>query len=156
MISYDWSKELHLFTKFRLMKKVCVLNYYSIFPLQKFSPYTDLFSEHALRYLPFVEKLFQLRLQTKKRNFFFCLIFPRYQEHGFSEYWYSVIYRDYGWYETFFEDYPLPDNEPKALTTSSVIAALILLCVNTSVATVVFVLEVLYKKRRMLKSYEVY
>lgn len=51
LISYDWSTKLHLFTSFRLMKKVCILNYYSVFPLQKFSPYTDLFSEHALRYL---------------------------------------------------------------------------------------------------------
>ncbi len=58
------------------------------------------------------------------------------------------MYRDKGWYETFFEDYPLPDNEPKALTTSSIIGALIVLFVICAIATVVFVLEVLNKSNK--------
>lgn len=49
MVTYDWNDQLHLLKTFRLMKKVCVFNFYSAFALQKFSPYTELFSEHALK-----------------------------------------------------------------------------------------------------------
>lgn len=47
-ITYDWNDYLQLLETFRLMKKVCIFNFYSVFALQKFSPYTELFSEHAL------------------------------------------------------------------------------------------------------------
>lgn len=69
----------------------------------------------------------------------------RYQEHGFSEYWYSQMYRDKQWYSTFFEDYPQPDNEPKPLTISSIIGGLMILFLNSIIAIIVFILEVIFK-----------
>lgn len=48
-VTYDWNDHLHLLKTFRLMKKVCIFNFYSVFALQKFSPYTELFSEHSLK-----------------------------------------------------------------------------------------------------------
>lgn len=47
--SFDWIDRLHLFRTFRLMRKMCIFKYYSVFALQKFSPYTELFSDYALR-----------------------------------------------------------------------------------------------------------
>lgn len=47
-VTYEWNDQLELLKTFRLMKKMCVVNFYSAFALQKFSPYTELFSEYAL------------------------------------------------------------------------------------------------------------
>lgn len=47
-VTYDWNDQLHLFANFRLMKRVCIFNSYTGFALQKFSPYTELFSHYAL------------------------------------------------------------------------------------------------------------
>lgn len=47
--SFVWTKYLKLIESFRLMKSVCVFEYYTIFALQKFSPYTELFSQYALQ-----------------------------------------------------------------------------------------------------------
>lgn len=47
-VTYDWNKLLHLLSSFRMMKQICIFDYYTVFALQKFSPYTDLFSHYAL------------------------------------------------------------------------------------------------------------
>lgn len=48
-VTYDWNEQLNLLSSFRLMKRECIFNYYTVFALQKFSPYTELFSDFALR-----------------------------------------------------------------------------------------------------------
>lgn len=48
-VTYDWNEQLRMLTSFRLMKKSCIFNYYSVFALQKFSPYTELFNHYALK-----------------------------------------------------------------------------------------------------------
>ncbi len=48
-VTYDWNEQLNLLASFRLMKKVCIFNYYTVFALQRFSPYTELFSQYALQ-----------------------------------------------------------------------------------------------------------
>lgn len=48
-VTYDWNEKLHLVSSFRLMKKACIFDYYTVFALQKFSPYTELFSHYALQ-----------------------------------------------------------------------------------------------------------
>lgn len=53
------------------------------------------------------------------------------------------------WYETFFEDYPVPDNEPKPLTISSIIGALMILFANCLISLIVFLLEVLSRSNRI-------
>lgn len=47
-VTYDWNEQLHLLTSFRLMRKLCIFNFYTVFAFQKFSPYTELFSHYAL------------------------------------------------------------------------------------------------------------
>lgn len=48
-LSYEWINQLNLLLSFRLAKKICIFDYYTVFALQKFSPYTELFSDYALR-----------------------------------------------------------------------------------------------------------
>lgn len=48
-VTFDWNEQLRLLKSYRLMKKTCIFNYYSVFALQKFSPYTELFSNYALK-----------------------------------------------------------------------------------------------------------
>lgn len=48
-VNHLWKNYLNLLSSFRLMKKVCIFNYYTVFALQKFSPYTELFSQYALQ-----------------------------------------------------------------------------------------------------------
>lgn len=48
-VTYDWNEELNLLSSFRLMKKLCIFNFYTVFAFQKFSPYTELFSHYALQ-----------------------------------------------------------------------------------------------------------
>lgn len=45
----EWNQKLNLLSSFRLMKKACIFNYYTVFALQRFSPYTELFSHYALQ-----------------------------------------------------------------------------------------------------------
>lgn len=49
--SVDWINETTLFENFRFMKKTCIFDHYSVFAFKRFSPYTELFSDHALRYV---------------------------------------------------------------------------------------------------------
>lgn len=48
-VSFQWNKHLKLLKSFRLMKKICIFDYYTVFALQKFSPYTELFSRYAIQ-----------------------------------------------------------------------------------------------------------
>lgn len=48
LVTYDFPN-VSMLTSFRLMKRNCMFNYYLVFALQKFSPYTELFSDHALK-----------------------------------------------------------------------------------------------------------
>lgn len=47
--AFVWVKHLDLLESYRLMKSVCIFDYYTVFALQKFSPYTELFSQYALQ-----------------------------------------------------------------------------------------------------------
>lgn len=49
-VTYDWNEQLkNALSTFRLMKKLCIFNFYTVFRLQRFSPYTELFSHYALQ-----------------------------------------------------------------------------------------------------------
>ncbi len=48
-VTYEWNEWLDLLKSYRLMKKVCILNYYTGFAIQKFSPYKELINHYALQ-----------------------------------------------------------------------------------------------------------
>lgn len=49
-VTYDWNEQLNLLSSYRLMKRICIFNYYTVFALQKFSPYTEMFSHYVLQF----------------------------------------------------------------------------------------------------------
>lgn len=49
LVFYEWNEQLKLLSSFRVMRKACIFNYYTVFALQKFSPYKELFSHYALQ-----------------------------------------------------------------------------------------------------------
>ncbi|KAJ6620122.1 Zinc finger protein [Pseudolycoriella hygida] len=113
-VSYSWIKHMNLISSFRLINKLCIFNYYTVFGLQKFSPYTELFSKYALQF----------------------------QEHGITDFWYDTIYRQKNIsFDSFFEDYPRESKEPIALQFASISGAILVLLVSHTISIVVFVCE---------------
>ncbi|KAJ6643303.1 hypothetical protein Bhyg_08262, partial [Pseudolycoriella hygida] len=118
-VTYDWNEQLNLLSSFRLMRKACIFNYYTVFALQKFSPYTEIFSHYALQF----------------------------QEHGITQFWFSKVYRDKVWLNKFLENYPKENNEPTVLRFVGISGILLLLFVGHILSTVVFTYEIIFHNR---------
>lgn len=68
----------------------------------------------------------------------------RFQEYGFSHYWYKSIYLDKRQFNAFFEDYPTESKEPKQFTIKSIQGALFLLAICVGLSTVAFICELIF------------
>ncbi|XP_037050126.1 uncharacterized protein LOC119084312 [Bradysia coprophila] len=117
LVFYEWGDRLQFLSSYRVMKKACIFNYYTVFALQKFSPYKELFSHYALQF----------------------------QEHGITQYWFMTVYRDKSGLNKFFYDHPMENNEPVALKVSSIIGALLVLFVSHILSIVIFICELTTK-----------
>lgn len=78
----------------------------------------------------------------------------RFQEFGITQFWFSHVYRDKAWLNTFLEDYPKESNEPVALHFASISGAFLVLFVCHIWSIIVFACELAIEKfkRRSLKQ----
>lgn len=148
LVLYEWGERLKLLSSYRVMKKACIFNYYTVFAVQKFSPYKEFFSHYALQLV--------LTLIITKIPIL-SIVVLRFQEHGITQHLFMVVYQDKAWLNRFFYDHPRENSEPVALKFSSIIGALLVLFVGHVLSIGLFICELLTRNiiqnRRPISMY---